>query len=312
MLVNYLLTQLLVFSLSPADAENETFHSLSALDETPQGQISKRPRYFPDAASDLSGDILSLYPGDESEAIPEPLQRFINIVFKNCLSRQARRNILKEYPNFDLQVLETPEADKDIVSILGKDFPTREDRVLRSVQTAILCSAVPVLSLVSDLVSQGFTGAPEELIPVSEVLKVSKQSLALTGNAANLVSMKRRSGVVTAVKPKRPKLASFLEEVCNEKIDEPSKELFGPVVKKKLADRAATIKSFNESLSDLDGKSSRRFLGRGSSVKYGGSSSSHRPQRPYTSKPQRPYTPKQPSVYQKRQWNQKPKPAPKK
>ena len=50
--------------------------------------------------------------------------------------------------------------------------------------------------------------------------------------------------------------------MCNEKVEEPSKELFGPVVKTTLTERAATIKSFNESFSNLDRKSSGYCLGK--------------------------------------------------
>jgi hypothetical protein len=53
------------------------------------------------------------------------------------------------------------------------------------------------------------------------------------------------------------------------------KELFGPVVKKKLGQRAYTIKAFNEALTKLDPPAktrndNSRFLGRSSDAKYGG------------------------------------------
>ena len=109
-------------------------------------------------------------------------------------------------------------------------------------------------------------------------------TLALLGNASSLTSFKRRAGVIAAVKPKRPKLANFLEEVCKEKVVEPSSELFGPAVKKRINERAATIRSFNESIDSLDYDSSRknRFLGKGPSAKYGSGSDAHVPRKPYT------------------------------
>ena len=90
--------------------------------------------------------------------------------------------------------------------------------------------------------------------------------------------------VIAAVKPKRPKLANFLEEVCKEKAVEPNLELFGPAVKKRINERAATIKSFNESL-DYDSSKKNRFLGRGPSAKYGSGSGAHVSQKPYAPRP---------------------------
>ena len=86
--------------------------------------------------------------------------------------------------------------------------------------------------LMVDLINQGLPNKPEDLIPV-KVLRVGKESLALRGNTANLTSLKRQAGIIEAVKPTHPKLAAFYEETlqCQEKI----------------ANRANTIKSFNDS-----------------------------------------------------------------
>ena len=86
--------------------------------------------------------------------------------------------------------------------------------------------------LMVDLINQGLPNKPEDLTPV-KVLRVGKESLALRGNTANLTSLKRQAGIIEAVKPMHPKLAAFYEETlqCQEKI----------------ANRANTIKSFNDS-----------------------------------------------------------------
>lgn len=240
----------------------------------------------------------------QGDVLPEALLNFVNDKFKCCLPQSVRDSLSQSYPDLDVLALKTPEADKDIMSILGKDFPSREDKRLAAVQTAILSSSAPLINLIADLIRQGFTGTDEELIPVREVLKVGKESLALIGNAANLASLKRRAGIIQAVKPKRPKLAAFLEETClSDTVEEPSSELFGPSVKRKIADRASTIKSFNESLSCIDNapknKSKSRFLGRGSTARYGSSSSTQ--QKPYT--PQRPvYRPRKPFQRPQQRW----------
>ena len=77
---------------------------------------------------------------------------------------------------------------------------------------------------------------------------MTRQTLAFLGNASSLTSFKRIARVIAAVKPKRPKLANFLEEVCKEKAVEPISELFSPAVKKRINKREATIKSLNECL----------------------------------------------------------------
>ena len=254
------------------------FLSLSS-DSSP----SKRPRYFIDSQAD--NVLLEPLGLPQDEAPPEMILNFINTKFNSCLSRAVRDSISGSYSKFDVPSLKTPEADKDVVSILGKHFPSKEDKRLAAVQSAILASSAPLLSLMSDLISQGFSGKSDELIPVEEVFKVGKESLALIGNAAHLTTLKRRAGIVEAVKPKRPKLAAFLDETCLSEtaVEEPSSELFGPTIKKKIAERAATIKSFNDSVLSIDDppKGRDRFLGRGSTAKYGGSSNALR--KPYNS-----------------------------
>ena len=93
----------------------------------------------------------------------------------------------------------------------------------------------------------------------------------------------RRNIIIDRVKYKRPRLATFLQDICKEDLGESAQELFGPTVKRRISERAQTIKAFNESLRSLDPSptsSQRRFLGRGSSARYGSTSSLPRPQ-PY-------------------------------
>ena len=267
-----------------AEAGDDQLSNFLALNDAQQ--VPKRSRYFEESSQSSSGGLTMdpLFASNSAESIPEPLHKFIDSVFVNGLPRAARWTLMREYPRFEVTALRVPEADKDIMSILGRDFPTREDKNLRGVQSAIVSASIPSISLLADLVKQGFTGQPDELIPAQEVIRVTRQTLALLGNASSLTSFKRRAGVIAAVKPKRPKLANFLEEVCKEKVVEPSSELFGPAVKKRINERAATIRSFNESIDSLDYDSSRknRFLGKGPSAKYGSGSDAHVPRKPYT------------------------------
>ena len=125
--------------------------------------------------------------------------------------------MLKFSHSFNVTALRVPEADKDIMSILGRDFSSREDENLQGVQTTIVSAAIPTVSLLADLVKQVFTGQLDELAPAQEAIWIPWQSLVLIGNTASLSSFKARAGVIAVVKPKRPKLVSFLEVLCKKK-----------------------------------------------------------------------------------------------
>ena len=154
------------------------------------------------------------------------------------------------------------------------------DQRLSKIQSSVLSSSGPLIQLWSELSHQGFTGEPEELIPVQSVLEVCQQTLALVENASCYINEVRRGIIIDRVKYKRPRLATFLQDICKEDLG----ELFGPTVKRRISERAQTIKAFNESLRSLDpspSSSQKRCLGKGSSARYGGTSSLPRPQ-PYT------------------------------
>ena len=92
------------------------------------------------------------------------------------------------------------------------------------------------------------------------------------------------------VRPSRPKLESFLKEVCAEDVEDTGKELFGPIIKKKISD---TIKTFNEALKKIDPPQTPKhscpqnhFLGRGSGARYSATSSSSFQHKPYTNQNQ--------------------------
>ena len=176
------------------------------------------------------------------------------------------------------------------------------------IQSSVLSSAAPMLNLWADLTHQGFIGNQDELIPVKTVLEVCQQTLALVGNASSYISETRRSVIIDKVKLRRPRLASFLQDICKEDPGEPTKELFGPTFKKRITERAQTIKDFNQSLRSLDSPfagpsqtSRKRFLGKDSKARYGSFSSLPKPT-PYTNR--RVFQPPHPKhrLNQTRQW----------
>ena len=68
------------------------------------------------------------------------------------------------------------------------------DRQLAQIQASDLAACAPFINLWSELEYQGLSGKPNDLIPVNEVLKISKTTLMLIGNASNYISETRRSG----------------------------------------------------------------------------------------------------------------------
>ena len=225
-----------------------------------RGPRPKRPRYFEghsleeaeESSEEEEFDPESYYSVDSGIKVPDKVKSFLESTFRRCLPRKRRRAINREYPKPNLDIVSVPKADKDIVSILDRSFPTSEDRSLSRIQAAVLASSAPLANLWSQLISEGFSGKQDELMPTKEVIRTIRETLALIGNASSYISNSRRSMIVDKIRPSRPKLASFLKEVCAEDVGDTGKELFGPTIKKKISERADTIKSFNEALKKID------------------------------------------------------------
>ena len=126
------------------------------------------------------------------------------------------------------------------------------DRQLAWIQGSVLAAGAPLVKLWSQLEDQGLSGKPKDLIPVSEVLKILKTTLMLIGNASNYISETRRRVAIDTIKQSRPKLATFLREICNEDLGEASGDLFGPRARQKVIERANTIEAFNKALARVE------------------------------------------------------------
>ena len=203
------------------------------------------------------------------------------------MPKPKRRQVARDFPKPALDVLKVPKPDSDIVSILGKDFPTKVDKELSKVQAAILAAPAPLLSLWSQLEEQSFSGKPDELVPSSVVLNVIRETVALIGNASIFTSMQHRQMVIQGMRKDRFRLADFLQDICKDDIARTGTELFGPIAKKKIVERADTIKAFNRAVSEIDAPSTSksqqsRFLGKGSGAsRYGNSQGRHTARQPY-------------------------------
>ena len=129
------------------------------------------------------------------------------------------------------------------------------------IQAAVLASCAPLVNLWAQVVENGFSGKPGELIPTKDVLRDTRDTLALIGNASSYISHHRRLAIVDKVEDFRPYLASFLKEVCLENVGDTEGDLFGPGVKKKIMNRADTLKAFNEAPAKKPWKSRKSFFG---------------------------------------------------
>ena len=113
------------------------------------------------------------------------------------------------------------------------------DRQLARIQASVLAACAALVNLWSQLEGQGLSGKPNDLILVSEVLKISNTTLMLIGNASNYIS-ETRGVVINTIKQSRLKLAKFLREICKEDLGEASGDLFGPRARQNVLTGAST------------------------------------------------------------------------
>ena len=65
------------------------------------------------------------------------------------------------------------KIDSDIFGALRGEFSMSSDKQLARIQASVLATCAPVINLWSQLEDQGLSGKPNDLFPVSEVLKIS-------------------------------------------------------------------------------------------------------------------------------------------
>ena len=222
---------------------------------------SKKPRYFDaqvvvssgsDTDSDDEDEDLAepfdphtFYSNSSKKKLPESLEKYVRTHFRSCLSNPVRKAMAKEKPLPNSVALKCLEADDAIVDFMGKNFPAKVDKQYKRMQTAIIATAAPALSLWKDLEDQGFTSGQGGLVPVDTVLDTLQQSVVLIGNASNYVSQVRRDVIIRKLESHNRGLASVLKSIC--KKHQPEEDLlFGSQVHKALNERAQTLDSFKK------------------------------------------------------------------
>ena len=82
-----------------------------------------------------------------------------------------------------------PQFDPDTNGALDRDFPDKRDEQMAKIQASVLATCTPLTNFWSNIAKQGFTGNDQWLIPLSEIIKVTKDTLTLIGNASNYITI---------------------------------------------------------------------------------------------------------------------------
>ena len=250
----------------------------------PEARLAKkRKRYYEDDSSEDDEDA-EVDPESYYQSTPQEMEKvvndFIGKTFHRCLPKRKRFELAREYPKPSSSAVAVPTLDYDIKGALGKEVPEKSDAQMAKIQATVLATCAPLANFWSHLAEQQLTGKPEELIPVSEVIKLTQDTLALIGNASNYISQSRRSSIISSISKSRPKLSSFMKEICKDDIGDTGTELFGPEIRKKITERANTIDAFNKAITKVDNppksssqpSTSSSFLSKGPTARYGGES----------------------------------------
>ena len=189
-----------------------------------------------------------------------------------------------EYPRPDTPSAKVPKLDTVFKSALAGEGTAKSDQDLAKIQASVLAACAPIANLWAHLDSQGFKGNAGEYSPTEDVLRVTKDTLALLGNASNYISQVRRNQFIGSMTNQRPAVARFLRDITKEGNCGKDAELFGTDIQKKVTDRADTIDAFNKAVSKVEkqAKPEGRFLAKRPAAHGGRSGREYAPYRSTT------------------------------
>ena len=170
--------------------------------------------------------------------------------FQRYIPKKTRLELAKQYPKPSCEAASVLKLDHDFKGALGKDIPEKSDTQLAKIQATVLASAAPLINFWAHLLETKVS--LEDQIPAGEVVQVIQDCLVLIGNASNYVSQARRNNIIQTLSKSRPKLGSFLKDMCNDNLSNTRGELFGPDIREKIMDRASTIEAFNKAITLVD------------------------------------------------------------
>ena len=80
-----------------------------------------------------------------------------------------------------------PRFDPDTKGAL--DFPDKMDEQMAKIQASVLAICTPLTNFWSNIAKQVCTVNDQWLIPLSEIMKVTKDTLILIGNASSYITI---------------------------------------------------------------------------------------------------------------------------
>ena len=143
----------------------------------------------------------------------------------------------KDYPKPSSQAVSVPKLNHDIKGALSKEMPYKSDAQLAKFQASILATSAPLANYWSHLEELDLSGTDSQ-VPAGEVVTIIRHTLTLIGNASNYVSQIRCTALIQSISKSRPKLGSFVKEICKEDLVTTGSKLLGPEVRKKITGRA--------------------------------------------------------------------------
>ena len=187
-----------------------------------------------DSAEHLPFDPVAEAPSWEPSTA---FKEFLEINFRRSLSSSQIFGILEETSLPDLDVLSAPKLDKAIADQIPKNYKKsveNRDKELIKVQRHVINVGAPLTAL-HDLLES------KQELSHDELLNLVERAICLLGNAANSISVLRRSKILYSINPSKISLAEA-------PFPNAGKQLFGSDITKIAADSADMVRNLQKNL----------------------------------------------------------------
>ena len=206
----------------------------------PGNNDGERGQNLPETEDQTNQDSTGHLPFDPVAEAPswEPsraFKEFLETNFRRGLSSSQIFSILEETSLPDLDVFTTPKLDKAIADQIPKNYKKsveNRDKELIKVQRHVLNVGAPLTALHDMLESR-------QELSHDELLNIVERAICLLGNAANSISVLRRSKILYAINPAKISLAEA-------PFPNAGKQLFGNDITKIAADSADIVRNLQK------------------------------------------------------------------
>ena len=189
-------------------------------DEPPPTKRKKEGDGEEPSTSGLFDPVLAGTEEDEYQFTPpKVISNYLEKHFRRSLTKKERKAMLKADPKPQTPVISPPNVDEYLAVFWKGKLNLSQDGEWKQVQNALLCATGPLCGLWSQIHEQGLD-SEDGPIPASAVLDMIQRTLVLIGNANQLLSEKRRLGLLKSIDPNLTKYAKG-------EFPEAGKELFG-------------------------------------------------------------------------------------